>query len=91
MNLRVPEAVYFYCCVVNVSFVKFTDLILWYMNLMNNGQMDRGNETPTQHLPWGLRKTMKKKPVQLVGTGIWTRDPPECESRALPQSHLARS
>ena len=35
-------------------------LILWYMNLMNNGQMDRGNENPTQHLPWWLRKTMKK-------------------------------
>ena len=26
-------------------------LILWYMNLMNNGQMDRGNKNPTQHLP----------------------------------------
>ena len=54
------KAVYFYCCVVNVSFVKFTDLILWYMNLMNNGQMDRGNENPTQHFPWWLRKTTKK-------------------------------
>ena len=27
---------------------------------MNNGQMDRGNENPTQHLPWWLRKTTKK-------------------------------
>ena len=45
------KAVYFYCCVVSVSFVNFTDLILRYMNLMNNGQMDRGNENPTQHLP----------------------------------------
>ena len=35
-------------------------LILWYMNLMNNGQMDRGNENPTQHLPWWLRKNTKK-------------------------------
>ena len=35
-------------------------LILWYMNLMNNGQMDRGNENPTQNLPWGLRKITKK-------------------------------
>ena len=34
-------------------------LILWYMNLVNNGQMDRGNENPTQHLPWWLRKTTK--------------------------------
>ena len=41
---------------------------------MNNGQMDRGNENPTQHLPWWLRKTMKK--LRLVGTGIWTRDLP---------------
>ena len=35
-------------------------LILWYMNLMHNGQMERGNENPTQHLPWWLRKTTKK-------------------------------
>ena len=35
-------------------------LILWYMNLINNGQMDRGNENPIQHLPWWLRKTRKK-------------------------------
>ena len=41
---------------------------------MNNGQMDRGNENPTQHLPWWLRKTMEKTPVRLVGTGIRTRD-----------------
>ena len=26
---------------------------------MNNGKMDRGNENPTQHLPWWLRKTTK--------------------------------
>ena len=42
------------------SIVKFTELILWYMNLMNNGKMDCGNENPTQHLPWWLRKTTKK-------------------------------
>ena len=77
------KAVYFYCCVVNVSVVKFTDLILWYMNLMNNGQMNRGNENLTQYLPWWLRKTTKKKnPVRLVGTGMWTRD--------LPNASLVR-
>ena len=27
---------------------------------MNNGQMDRGNEDPTQHLFWWLRETTKK-------------------------------
>ena len=27
---------------------------------MNNGQMDCGNENPTQHLPWWLRETTKK-------------------------------
>ena len=48
---------------------------------MNNGQMDRGNEIPTQHLPWRLRKTTKK-PVRLVGTGIWTR--------GLPNASLVR-
>ena len=43
---------------------------------MNNGQMDRGNENPTQHLPWWLRKTTEKTPARLVGTGIRTRDLP---------------
>ena len=38
------KAVYFYCYVVNVSFVKFTDFNFMILNLMNNGQMDRGNE-----------------------------------------------
>ena len=84
------KAVYSYCCVFNVSIVKFTELILWYMNLMNNGQMDRGNENPTQHLPWWLRKITKN--LSQVGRH---RDlnpgPPECESRALRRSHLARS
>ena len=49
------KTVYFYCCVVNVSFVKFTD----FNFMMNNGQMDRGNENPIQHLLWWLRKTTK--------------------------------
>ena len=49
---------------------------------MKNGQMDRGNEKPTQHLPWRLRKITKKTPVRLVGTGIWTRD--------LPNASLVR-
>ena len=30
------------------------------MNLTNKGQMDRGNENSTQHLPWWLRKTTNK-------------------------------
>ena len=71
----IPEGcVFLLLCVVNVSIVKFTELILWYINLMNNGQMNRGNENPTQHLPWWLRKTTKKTLVRLVGTGIWNRD-----------------
>ena len=49
---------------------------------MKNDQMDRGNEKPTQHLPWWLRKTTKKTPVRLAGTGIWTRD--------LPNANLVR-
>ena len=48
------------------------------MNLMNDGQMDRGNENPTQHLPQvGRHRDLNP-------------GPPECESRALPRSHLAR-
>ena len=43
--------------------------------------MDRGNENPTQHLPWWLRKTTEN-PVRLVGTGIRTRD--------LPNASLVR-
>ena len=47
------KAVHSYCCVVNVSFVKFTDFnfMIYEFFFMNNGQMDRGNENPTQHLP----------------------------------------
>ena len=55
---------------------------------MNNGQMDRGNENPTQHLPSWLRKTTKKKPIMLVGTGIWTRDHPNA---SLVRYHEATS
>ena len=49
---------------------------------MNNGQMDRGNENPTQHLPWWLRKNHEKTPARMVGTGIRTRD--------LPNASLVR-
>ena len=54
---------------------------------MNNGQMDHGNENPTQHLSWWLRKTMRT-PVKLVGTGIWTRDLPNA---SLVRYHRATS
>ena len=48
---------------------------------MNNGEMDRGNETPTQVclVEWGKPR---KPPVRLVGTGIRTRD--------LPNASLVR-
>ena len=55
----IPEGCVFLLLCSHASFVKFTDLILWYMNLMNNGQIDHGNENPTQHLPWWLRITIK--------------------------------
>ena len=55
---------------------------------MNNGQMDRGNENPTQRLPWWLRKTTKKTSVRLVDTGIWTRDFPNA---SLVRYHGATS
>ena len=57
-------------------------LFLWYMNLMNNGEMDRGNENPPQHLPWWLRKTTKKAPSGWSAPGFWTRD--------LPNASLVR-
>ena len=66
----VPEGCVFLRCVVNVPFVKFTDFNLWYMNLMNNGPMDRGNENPTQHLPWWLRKTTKNPQSGLSAPGF---------------------
>ena len=51
--------------------------------------MDRGNENPTQHLPCWLRKP-RKKPSQVGRHRDSNQGPPECESRALPRSHLAR-
>ena len=60
------------------------------MNLMNNGQMDRGNENPTQHLPYWLRKTTKKPQ-----SGWSHRDlnpgPPAFASRAISLSLFAQS
>ena len=37
---------------------------------MNNGQMERGNENPTQNLPWRLRKAMKKSQSGWLGPGF---------------------
>ena len=37
---------------------------------MNNGQMERGNENPTQHLPWRLREAMKKSQSGWLGPGF---------------------
>ena len=73
----VPEGCVFLLLRNRSFFVSFTDLILWFMNMVNTGQMDRGNENPTQCLPWWLRKTTKeKKNSHLFGTKIRTRDLP---------------
>ena len=56
---------------------------------MNYGEMERGNENPTQHLPWWLRKTTKN-PSQVGRHRDLNQEPPECESHALLRSHLAR-
>ena len=40
------------------------------MNLMNNGQMDLGNENPTQYLPSGLREAMIKSHPAWLGSGF---------------------
>ena len=45
---------------------------------MKNGQMDGGNESPTQH----CLENHEKIPVRLIGIGIWARD--------LPNASLVR-
>ena len=56
---------------------------------MNNGQMDNGNENPTQHFLWWLTEAIKN-PNQ-VG---WDRDlnsgSPKFDSSVLPLCHLTR-
>ena len=37
---------------------------------MNNGQMDRGNENATQHLPWWLREAMIKSQPDCLGPEV---------------------
>ena len=37
---------------------------------MNNGQMDRGNENPSQHLFWCLTEAMKKSQSSWLGSGF---------------------
>ena len=43
---------------------------------MNNGHMDRGNENPTQHLPWWLRKTTRKPQSGWSAPCVTTEPPP---------------
>ena len=40
------------------------------MNLMNNGQMNRANENPTQYLPWRLKEAMIKSQSGWLGPGF---------------------
>ena len=37
---------------------------------MDNSQMDRGNENPTQYLPWWLREAMIKSQSGWLGPGF---------------------
>ena len=37
---------------------------------MNNDQMDRGNENPTQHIIWWLREAMIKSQPGWLGPGF---------------------
>ena len=61
------------------------------MNLMNNGQMDRGNENPTQHtVCLDDSGKPRKNPSQVGRHRDLNQGSSECESRALPRSHLAR-
>ena len=60
------------------------------MNLMNNGQMDRGNENPTQHLRCLLRKTTTN-PSQIDRFRDLNPGLPEYEPSVLQLRNLARS
>ena len=56
---------------------------------MNNGQMDRGNENPTQNLPWWLRKTTKKPRLGWSAPGFepgTSRMRVSCVTTELPRS-----
>ena len=59
------------------------------MNLINNGQMDRGNEKANPEFALMIEENHEKtcqdgRHRDLI-PGL-----PECESRALPRSHIAR-
>ena len=54
LSVYYQKAVYFLLLRNYVSLLSLQIYLFIYflfMNLMNNGQMDRGNETPTQDLP----------------------------------------
>ena len=84
-SLDVYQNVYFYCCVVNVSFVKFTYLILCWRIMVKCIVVMKIQPSICLH-DWG-------KPRRNSSQVGWYQDlnagPPECESRALPRSHLA--
>ena len=81
------KAVYFYCCVVNVSTVKFTEYDIWIWWIMVKWIVVMKIQPSICLDDWGK----PRKNLSQVGRH---RDlnpgPPECESRALPRSHLAR-
>ena len=59
--------------VVWFMFHLLSSLILFYdiwIYVQYNGQMDRGNENPTQHLPWCLRKSTKRPQSRLPAQGF---------------------
>ena len=82
------KAVYFYCCVVNISFV--TDLILWYIWIW----WIMVKWTVVVQIQPSICLDYCGKPRKKNSLVVRPRDlnqgPPECESRALPRSHLAR-
>ena len=59
------------------------------MNLVNNGQMDRGNENPTEHLSSWLRETKKKPQSRWSAPGFelgTSRIRVQCVTSALYRS-----
>ena len=84
------KAVYFYCCVVNVSIVKFTDfnfMIIWIWWIMVKCIVIMKIQPSICLDDWGKPR---KNPKQVGRHRDSNPEPSECESRALPRSHLAR-
>ena len=82
------KAVYFYCCVFNVSFVKFTDfnfydICIWWLMVKLIVVMKIQPRICLDH-----KGKPRKNPSQVGRYRDLNQGPSDCESHALPGSHL---